>query len=119
MLVRQMHSGLLLSVGHLIDKIRFSPLPINTPFSEEQINIYQLKLARYLRGVGHPAHPSILENLITPTMRAEVVHDHLYRARQFLKCATGSNMVPPSKDWEITVTICIFLSESSVRFLSC
>lgn len=80
MLVRQMHSSLLSSIKDLINNLRFSPLPINTPFSKEQVNVFQLKLACYLQGVGHPAHPLIPENFITPTMRAEVAHDHLYCA---------------------------------------
>jgi len=100
-LLSKMYGQLLHSVETLIQHLEFQPLSLQSPFTEDDLDIYHMKLARYLRGVGHPSN--IAEDILPSAMREEMANDKLYRARRFLKCSTGLSTVPTNADWKIMV----------------
>ena len=96
-----------MSVADLIERLRYQRASDmdDALFSEHDLNVYSIKLSRYLRGVGHPLHEKLPDALITPEVRAAVASDPLYRARNFLEHATGSTVVPITGDWVILVRL--------------
>jgi hypothetical protein len=98
-LLVKMYGQLLQSPEVLIEHLDFmSP---DSLFTEDDLDTFRIKFARYLRGTGHPAN--LPENIIPSTMQIEMVDAKSYRARRFLKCSTGSDMIPTNKDWKIMV----------------
>ena len=103
-LLAKFQASILRDPRELIDRLRVvDDLPSDSPFTEHLVMMYQLKLSRYLRGTGHPVHASIPADVVTPAMYTEVGQDPVYRARAFLKSATGSSALPTSSAWHITV----------------
>jgi hypothetical protein len=102
-LLVKMYGQLLPNAETLIEHIEFQPLSLydESCFTEDDLDAFRIKFSRYLRGIGHPFNLS--EDIISPAMREEVVADKSYRARRFLKCATGSSTIPTDTDWKITV----------------
>lgn len=89
------------SAETLINHLEFQPLPPQSCFSEDDLHVCRIKLARYPRGVGRPSN--IAEGVLPSAMRQEDGNNKLYRARRFLKCSTGSSTVPTKIDWKIMV----------------
>ena len=96
-----MYGQLLQSVETLIEHLDFHPLSLDSRFTEDDLDAYRIKLARYLRGTGHPAN--LPGNVLPSTMRQGNANTKLYRARRFLKCSTGLSTVPTNPDWKIIV----------------
>jgi hypothetical protein len=102
-LLSKLQASLLRDPRELIDRLQVVDLPFGSPFTEHLVMLYQLKLSRYLRGTGHPIHASISTDVVTPAMYTEVGEDPVYRARAFLKSATGTSTLPTLSDWHIKV----------------
>jgi hypothetical protein len=102
-LLAKLQANILRDPRELIDRLRVVDIPSDSPFTEHLVMMYQLKLSRYLRGTGHPIHASIPADVVTPAMYTEVGEDPVYRARTFLKSATGSSALPTSSAWHVTV----------------
>ncbi|KAF8164952.1 hypothetical protein B0H34DRAFT_793392 [Crassisporium funariophilum] len=99
-----MLSGSLTTPAQLIGAISDeAPNPVPPNFSEELIDAYEIKLSRYLCGKGHPIHPSISNTFIMPAMYAQEANNLVYRAKWFLKCATGLEWIPVKEDWGLMI----------------
>jgi len=64
----------------LIQHLEFQPLSLQSPFTEDDLDIYHMKLAYYLHGIGHLSN--IAEDVLPSAMREEMANDKLYRARR-------------------------------------
>jgi hypothetical protein len=102
-LLVKMYGQLLQSAAILIQHLDFQPLSLlsSLRFTEDDLDSFHIKFARYLRGTGHPSNVS--ENVLPLMMREGMANNKLYRARHFLKCSTGSSTVSSDADWRITV----------------
>jgi len=103
-----MQANILREPKELIERLKIVELPYDSPFTEDLVMTYQVKFTRYLRGTGHPIHVSIPPDVVTPEMRVEVADDPVYRARAFLKSATGFSALPASRDWHVKVREFLF-----------
>lgn len=88
---------------------------IDHPTEQDLHNHFQLWMARYLRGKGHPSstqldHLGQTLDLVMPEMREADADDMSYRCERLLKLSTGSELLPTDDGWNITVTHIHFLS---------
>lgn len=58
-----------------------------------QADLFKIKFARYLRGRGHPNHPSIVGALISEEEYERLAENTAYRAERFLSIVTGSELL--------------------------
>jgi hypothetical protein len=102
-LLVKMYGQLLQSAEILIEHLNFlSPSHFEShSITEDDLDVFRIKFARYLRGTGHPSN--LPENILPSVLRDEMADDKSYRARRFLKCSTGSSTIPTNTDWKITV----------------
>lgn len=88
--------------GHVTSSIGRPPSQAIFP-TDAIMTQFQHKLARYLKGAGHPTHDLLTEEFVTSEERVKHESDVSMRARRFLRFATGSELMPHG-NWRLTVS---------------
>lgn len=65
--------------------------------------------------MGHPRHPLLSDSLITREMHQQAESDPLFRARRFLQCITGAELLPTVSDERSTIQL-DFVSDLGSRY---
>lgn len=73
--------------------------------AETHRKLFQLRLAHYLLGCGHPDHPRIRGVFVTESEFRDKKDDHRLRAHLFLKSMMASDLVPNDPYWKLTVSV--------------
>ena len=72
------------------------------PSDDEIEASFILKFHRFMKGLGYPNHPLVVE-FVAESELERVRLSQVFRAEQFLRLATGSELMPRD-DWDITVS---------------
>jgi hypothetical protein len=104
-----MNPNRLSSPNDLISHLQVNGPPEPTDFLYQHASVdadaLLAKLARYLRGTGHPQHAMITNDVVSHQEQEEAAGDRTFRAEQFLAVATGSELLPLEEEWVIEVSV--------------
>ena len=94
----------------LIQQLRFMSLTPDSKCAEddEDQQRFQSHVERYLKGSGHPQHAS-LEGFLGENTASDLAYAHInpkaLRGYLLLRAASGSELMPPGRAWNIKVWI--------------